>query len=162
MSNELKRYDVMQYADTRLPDNVEVGMYESPDGYYVLHSDALAAIEAAGKAQHDRDSVELRNLCQARDDARRERDLLKVDVAALETSVVHIGRLLDDARRLLCNSMTTMKALHESMQPDENTENIDAIVPGAAVRKFVDDNAALIHAIRAAGHDLPLPQKASR
>jgi len=47
MSNELKRYDVMQDAYTRLPDNVEVGMYESPDGYYVLHSDALAAIEAA-------------------------------------------------------------------------------------------------------------------
>lgn len=34
-------------------------------------------------AQHGRDSTELRRLCQARDDARRERDQLKADNEAL-------------------------------------------------------------------------------
>ena len=34
-------------------------------------------------AQHGRDSAELRSLCQARDDARKERDQLKAEVEAL-------------------------------------------------------------------------------
>ena len=48
--------------------------------------------------QHDRDSTELRRLCQARDDARRERDLLKVEVAGLEASVGNLSRLVDELR----------------------------------------------------------------
>ena len=40
--------------------------------------------EAEGlRAQHSRDSAELRSLCQARDDARKERDQLKEEVEAL-------------------------------------------------------------------------------
>lgn len=35
------------------------------------------------RAQHGRDSAELRNLCQARDDARKERDKLKAENEAL-------------------------------------------------------------------------------
>ena len=35
------------------------------------------------RAQHGRDSAELRNLCQARDDARKERDQLKAEIEAL-------------------------------------------------------------------------------
>jgi len=50
------------------------------------------------RSQHDADSKELRSLCQARDEARRERDLLKVGVAALESSVGHLSRLIDDLR----------------------------------------------------------------
>lgn len=46
---------------------------------------ALALIaEVTGlHAQHGRDSAELRNLCQERDDARKERDQLKAEVEAL-------------------------------------------------------------------------------
>jgi hypothetical protein len=50
------------------------------------------------RSQHDADSKELRSLCRARDEARRERDLLRVDVAALESSVGHLSRLVDDLR----------------------------------------------------------------
>lgn len=35
------------------------------------------------RARHGRDSAELRSLCQARDDARKERDQLKAEVEAL-------------------------------------------------------------------------------
>lgn len=35
------------------------------------------------RSQHGRDSAELRNLCQARDDARKERDSLKAEVERL-------------------------------------------------------------------------------
>lgn len=54
--------------------------------------DALASPEAVLamigeveglRAQHGRDSAELRNLCQARDDARKERDQLKAEVERL-------------------------------------------------------------------------------
>ena len=39
------------------------------------------------RAQHGRDSAELRSLCQARDDARKERDQLKAEVEALHSQV---------------------------------------------------------------------------
>lgn len=42
----------------------------------------IAEIEGL-RAQHGRDSAELRNLCQARDDARKERDKLKAENEAL-------------------------------------------------------------------------------
>ena len=37
------------------------------------------------RAQHGRDSAELRSLCQARDDARKERDNLKSELARLRS-----------------------------------------------------------------------------
>lgn len=40
-------------------------------------------VSPAIDSQHARDSAELRSLCQARDDARRERDLLTVEAAQL-------------------------------------------------------------------------------
>ena len=50
---------------------------------------ALALIaEVTGlHAQHGRDSAELRNLCQERDDARKERDQLKAEVESLRNPV---------------------------------------------------------------------------
>lgn len=39
------------------------------------------------RVQHGRDSAELRSLCQARDDARKERDQLKADNEALRKDV---------------------------------------------------------------------------
>ena len=44
---------------------------------------ALIAEVEGLRAQHGRDSAELRNLCQARYDARKERDQLKAEVEAL-------------------------------------------------------------------------------
>ena len=44
---------------------------------------ALIAEVEGLRAQHGRDSAELRSLCQARDDARKERDQLKAEVEAL-------------------------------------------------------------------------------
>lgn len=35
------------------------------------------------RAQHGRDSAEMRSLCQSRDDARKERDILKSELARL-------------------------------------------------------------------------------
>lgn len=69
------------------------------------HAAMLAAAPAQPAAglvglteQHDRDSAELRRLCQARDDARRERDLARVEAAGLEASVGNLGRLVDELR----------------------------------------------------------------
>lgn len=50
------------------------------------------------RPQHDRDSAELRRLCQERDELRRANGLCKVDIAGLETTVVHLGRLVDELR----------------------------------------------------------------
>ena len=44
---------------------------------------ALIAEVEGLRAQHSRDSAELRSLCQARDDARKDRDQLKEEVEAL-------------------------------------------------------------------------------
>lgn len=44
---------------------------------------ALIAEVEGLRAQHGRDSAELRSLCQARDDARKERDQLKAEIEAL-------------------------------------------------------------------------------
>jgi len=44
----------------------------------------LSAVEEGFRSQHDADSRELRNLCAARDEARRERDELRSQVAALQ------------------------------------------------------------------------------
>lgn len=50
------------------------------------------------RTQHDRDSKELRKLCHERDELRRANKLLKIDVAALEYTVAHLGRLVDELR----------------------------------------------------------------
>jgi len=66
----------------------------------VLEQLAAAPIQAHedARAQHDRDSAELRRLCEDRDKARRERDLCKAEIAGLESSCGHLGRLVDELR----------------------------------------------------------------
>lgn len=64
--------------------------------------DLLARIDGL-VAQHGRDSAELRRLCQARDDARRERDLRKAEADArarqAELAADEAGSLRPDAVR---------------------------------------------------------------
>ena len=48
--------------------------------------------------QHHRDSKELRKLCAERDQARRERDVHKAEIAGLEASCSTLGKLVDELR----------------------------------------------------------------
>lgn len=59
---------------------------------------ALLAQLPAAQQQHHRDSAELRSLCEARDAARRERDLCRVEIAGLTASVGNLCRLVDELR----------------------------------------------------------------
>lgn len=111
---------------------------------------------APGRSQHDADSAELRSLCKARDEARRERDALRAELAGHEAAGGHLSALVDDLRRLLAESMRVMKALHESASPDDGPD-MDAIIPAGAFRQFVDDNAKLMHLIHISPHELPPP-----
>lgn len=72
-------------------------------------------------------------------------ELLQVECAGYESAAFYLGMLVDDLRPLLARAMAAMKALHEAAQPDEGGPDIDAIIPGADFRTFVDVHAALLH-----------------
>ena len=79
--SELKRL-----AEAALNDN---GDYMALNDYGMavppaVVLDLIAEVEGL-RAQHGRDSAELRSLCQARDYARKERDQLKAENAGLKT-----------------------------------------------------------------------------
>lgn len=63
--------------------------------------------------------------------------------------------LIEQLQALLAEALQCMTALHGSMRPDESTPDIDATVPGAAVRTFVDTHARLIYEL----HNCAGPQK---
>lgn len=73
---ELWRY----IADCHQPENTKFIAAANPAAVLAL----IAEVEGL-RAQHGRDSAELRSLSQARDDARKERDQLKAEVAGLRT-----------------------------------------------------------------------------
>ncbi len=79
---------------TKVPD-------ETSDDYEVEPVSVRTAPQAQpadARLQHQRDSAELRNLCVARDHARRERDLCKAEIAGLQSSCANLGRLVDELR----------------------------------------------------------------
>ena len=82
--SELKRL-----AEAALRNWPDSKLFERPECESFIDSarpDVVLALiaEVEGlRAQHGRDSAELRNLCQARYDARKERDQLKAEVEAL-------------------------------------------------------------------------------
>lgn len=114
-----------------------------------LTAQALPAAEPAKgfPEQHARDSAELRRLCQERDQARRERDLGRVEIAGLNSSIGHLSALVDHQTNLLAQGMQVMKILHASATPDDSSDDMAAIIPGAAFARFVDDHARLMHLI---------------
>ena len=75
----------------------------------------IAEVEGM-RAQHGRDSAELRSLCQARDDTRKERDQLKAEVEALRK----------DAERYRWLRQYTVKSLPVSGALESLDRDIDA------------------------------------
>lgn len=65
-------------ADCHQPENTKFIAAANPAVVLAL----IAEVEGL-RAQHGRDSAELRSLCQARDDARKERDQLKAEADRL-------------------------------------------------------------------------------
>ncbi|MCV6582163.1 hypothetical protein PZS84_30010 [Pseudomonas aeruginosa] len=74
-------------------------------------------------AQHGRDSSELRALCQARDDARKERDRLKVENEALRRFAAEVYQVLgalDAPENVLDNASDAANGVplrHETLLP---------------------------------------------
>lgn len=93
--SELKRL-----AEAALNDN---GDYVALNNYGMavppaVVLDLIADVEGL-RAQHGRDSAELRSLCQARDDARKERDQLKAKIEALRKDAERYQWLRDPANQ---------------------------------------------------------------
>ena len=114
---------------------------------YCHHELTHPAQSAEGlRTQHDADSAELRRLCQARDNARRERDAARAEIAGLESSVVRLSAMVDAQTRLVQKAVAIMKTLHESATPIDGPD-MDACIPGRAFHVFVDGHAELMHAL---------------
>lgn len=96
-----------------------------------IEADRQQAIGVASDTQHARDSAELRNLCASRDEARRERDLVRAELAGLEASAGHLGRLVDELR-----------PGHDRYQ-HLRERDLDAIAKGGVFAGLVPDNLVL-------------------
>ena len=98
-------------------------------------------------SQHHRDSKELRSLCQARDEARKQRDLCQVEIAGLKSAVGYLSAMVDEQTRLVQKAVQAMKALHDTVKPDDGPE-MNAIIPYEAFHVFVDTHAELLFALK--------------
>ena len=78
------------------------------------------------RAQHGRDSAELRSLCQARDDSRKDRDQLKAEVEQLRGTLCGVMNQVDgnirETVRDCVNGMDDVQDIYEYC------DNIEAIV----------------------------------
>ena len=76
-------------ADCHQPENTKFIAAANPAAVLAL----IAEVEGL-RAQHGRDSEELRSLCQARDDARKDRDQLKAEVArSTEREIMQLAEI---------------------------------------------------------------------
>lgn len=80
-------------------------------------------------AQHGRDSAELRSLCEARDDARKERDQLKAENAALQQRLTvaeqragELEGLLRECQPALDKAGYSTWQIDEALKPAEEVE----------------------------------------
>ncbi len=87
-------------------------------------------------AQYGRDSSELRALCQARDDARKERDRLKAENEALRGALHAVQAEVDGNLRPLTRDLVNMvSGLNNGTHPNDIYDHCDEIerIIGAAL-----------------------------
>lgn len=87
-------------------------------------------------AQHGRDSSELRALCQARDDARKERDRLKAENEVLRGALQAVQAEVDGNLRPLTRDLVNMvSGLNNGCHPNDIYDHCDEIerIIGAAL-----------------------------
>ena len=78
------------------------------------------------RAQHGRDSAELRSLCHARDDARKERDQLKAEVEQLRGTLCGVMNQVDGNIRVTVRDC--VNGMDDVQDIYEYCDNIEAIV----------------------------------
>jgi hypothetical protein len=69
---------------------------------------------------------------------------LQAECAGLTSSVATLSALVDHHLTSLRRAASTMRALHETAMPDEDTPDLDARIPAHAFRVFVDAHAELL------------------
>lgn len=123
-----------------------LGIYDTEDGPHAMfgREDQDAAFP---RRQHDADSRELHKLCSERDQARKERDACKAEIAGLEASCSSLGQLAEDLRpghdryQFLRNrDLDTVKAggIFAGKTPDNlvlNGEDLDAAIDAAIAKE---------------------------
>lgn len=87
---------------------------------------ALIAEVEGLRAQHGRDSAELRSLCQARDYARKERDQIKAEVEQLRGTLCGVMNQVDGNIRVTVRDC--VNGMDDVQDIYEYCDNIEAIV----------------------------------
>ena len=146
----------------------------APTGWYALAADGMATLcvdrDDAEKTAADSEkewpncgpfrAVQLYTAPPA--PTEQQIGALQAELAGNEAATMHLSRMVDELRALLCQAMRVMKDLHESATPDESREDCPPIIPTSDFAKFVNDNAALMYAIKQCGHDTAPPQGAAK
>lgn len=60
----------------------------------------------------------------------------------------YMSKAVEHHRDVIGRAMKAMKDLHEAAQPDEDSADINAVIPGARFAEFVDAHAALLYDIK--------------
>lgn len=87
--------------------------------------------------------------------AKRIANPLVVEITGNEATILHLSVRVDQLSRLLNRSMSVMRALHQSAEPDESTEGLPAVIQPAAFCTFVDAHADLLFQVNQLGLCLP-------
>lgn len=85
-------------------------------------------------------------------DADHNLNCAKAEIAGLSTSTFHLSAMVDELRVMLGDAMDAMTDLHIKVTPDEDTPDIDGIVPAAAYARFSDAHANLLYRIHNSPH----------
>ena len=123
---DLNRKNLMDWAaaieDARIgKTHTEYALSANPAAVLAL----IAEVEGL-RAQHGRDSAELRSLCQARDDARKERDQLKAEVEQLRGTLCGVMDQVDGNIRVTVRDC--VNGMDDVQDIYEYCDNIEAIV----------------------------------
>ena len=113
----------------------------APTGWYALAADGMATLcvdrDDAEKTAADSEkkwpncgpyrAVELYTAPPA--PTEQQIGALQAELAGNEAATMHLSRMVDELRALLCQAMRVMKDLHESAAPDESREDCPPIIP---------------------------------